>query len=547
MLSTMADFPLTIPSIFEHGVKVHGASEVATWTGDGVKRSTFREVGARSKQLARALQRQGIREGDRVGTLCWNTQEHLEAYFAVSSMGAVIHTLNLRLFPDLLTYVINHAEDRLIIVDQSLVPVLARIAKDLRSVKRYIVVGEATGLTGEILNYEDLLAAEPPDFEWPAVDERSAAAMCYTTGTTGDPKGVVYSHRSTYLHSLTLCASWAIGLTDDDCILPIVPMFHANAWGLPYAGWMSGCGFLMPGSYLQAEPLCRMIRICRPTIFAAVPSVFTAALYYAETHPADFSSLRVAFCGGAAMPRSLAEKFQARHNVKVVQGWGLTETSPVAALSNPPRGCPKEEAIDWTSKSGRLLAGVELRICEGERILDWDGKSIGEIEVRGPWVTSSYYHDESPERFHEGWLRTGDVGVIDERGYVHISDRSKDVIKSGGEWISSVDLENAIADFCDVLEAAVIGIPDEKWDERPLACIVPKTGCDVSVAALKDHLSSRLAKWWIPEQWAFLAEVPKTSVGKFDKKALRAMYANGLINIEPSASETQVTTIPAVD
>jgi fatty-acyl-CoA synthase len=546
MLSTMSDFPLTITSIFEHGVKVHGASEVATWTGNGLKCATFREIGARTRQLARALERLGIREGDRVGTLCWNTQEHLEAYFAVSSMGAVIHTLNLRLFPDQLAYVINHAEDRLIIVDASLVPLLAGIAKDLRSVERYIVVGEAAGLPGQTLIYEDLLAAEQPDFEWPLVDERSAAAMCYTTGTTGDPKGVVYSHRSTYLHSLTLCASWAVGLTDKDRILPIVPMFHANAWGLPYAGWMSGCDFLMPASYVQAEPLCRMIRTGRPTVFAAVPSVLTAALYHAETHPSDFSSIRMAFCGGAAMPRSLAERFLTRHHVKVIQGWGLTETSPVAALANPPRGCPKDEEIDWTSKSGRLLAGVELRICDGETILKWDGESVGEIEVRGPWITASYYNDDSRDRFHHGWLRTGDVGVIDERGYVHISDRSKDVIKSGGEWISSVDLENAIADFPDVLEAAVIGIPDQKWDERPLACIVPKAGCKISISALKIYLQSRVAKWWIPEHWAFIAEVPKTSVGKFDKKVLRTLYSERRIEIEPATDGAEATAVPAV-
>ncbi|HEY1984010.1 MAG TPA: long-chain fatty acid--CoA ligase [Terracidiphilus sp.] len=530
----MAEFPLTIASILEHGVKVHGASEVTTWTGNGAKRSTFREVGVRARQLAAALSRLGIRAGDRVGTLCWNTQEHLEAYFAVSSMGAVIHTINLRLFPDQLAYVINHAEDRVIIVDASLVALLARVAGDLRTVERYIVVGETAGLPGECLDYEVLLAAESPDFEWPILDERSAAALCYTTGTTGDPKGVAYSHRSTYLHSIALCAAWAVGLTDHDRVLPIVPMFHANAWGVPYAGWMSGSDFLMPASYLQPEPLCCMIRTCRPTVFAGVPSVLTAALYYAETHPADFSSIRLAFCGGAAMPRSLAEKFLIRHNVQVIQGWGLTETSPVAALAHPPRRCAPEDEIEWTTKSGRLLAGVELRLCDGDKILEWDGESIGEIEVRGPWITASYYRSDEQDKFHDGWLRTGDVGVVDGRGYIHITDRSKDVIKSGGEWISSVDLENAIADHPDVFEAAVIGIPDEKWDERPLACVVPKPGSEITISALRDHLSSRVAKWWIPDQWVFIAEVPKTSVGKFDKKALRAMHGEGRLQNLPT-------------
>jgi fatty-acyl-CoA synthase len=535
MLSTMSDYPLTIGSILEYGIKVHGTSRVQTWTGEGPRAATFCEVGARAKQLARALEKLGIRPGDRVGTLCWNTQEHLEAYYAISSMGAVVHTLNVRLFPDQLAYIINHGADRIILVDAPLVPLLLRIAKDLRTVERYIVIGDAASLAsaaelpGEILHYEDLLAAELPEYEWPAIDERSAAVMCYTTGTTGDPKGVVYSHRSIYLHSLSICGPWAIGLNECDRALLIVPMFHANGWGIPYAGWMAGCDFLMPGPYLQAEPLCRMIRTCRPTMAAAVPTVLTAALNYADEHAADWTCFRVVFCGGAALPRSLAEGFLRRHGVKVVQGWGLTETSPVITVAQPPRGCAKEEEIEWTTKTGRVLPGIELRLCDGDRILPWDGESIGEFEARGPWVTASYYGNPAPDRFHDGWLRTGDVGTIDAHGYAHITDRSKDVIKSGGEWVSSVDLENAIMGHSCVLEAAVIGVPDEKWDERPLACVVAKPGATVNAAQIRSYLVSRVAKWWIPERWAFIAEVPKTSVGKFDKKTLRAMYANGVL------------------
>jgi fatty-acyl-CoA synthase len=525
----MSDFPLTIGSILDYGVAVHGASEVITWAGDGAKSATYREVGARVKQLAGALDKLGIRPGDRVGTLCWNTQEHLEAYYAVSSMGAVVHTLNLRLFPEQLAYVINHGEDRIVFVDASLLPVFESVAKHLRTVERVIVIGETANFPAGFLRYEELVASEQPDYQWPQLDERSAAVMCYTTGTTGDPKGVAYSHRSIYLHALSVCAPWSMGLSENDRCLVIVPMFHANAWGIPYAGWLAGSDLLMPGQYLQAGPMCRMISECRPTLAAGVPTILSAVFHHSESHSVDLSFLRLLFCGGAALPRSLAEGFQTRHKVRVVQGWGLTETSPVAAVAQPPRNCPKDQELDWTTKTGRLIPGVEMRICEGETVLPWDGESVGEIEVRGPWVTASYYGDPSMNRFHEGWLRTGDVGVVDDRGYMRLTDRAKDVIKSGGEWISSVELENAIIDHPDVLEAAVIGVPDQKWDERPLACVVPKNGATMDIAPLRGYLASRVAKWWIPERWAFIREVPKTSVGKFDKKALRAQYASGQI------------------
>ena len=541
MLSTMSDFPLTVASIFEHGVKVHGESEIATWTGDGLKRITFRAFGCRVRQLAGALRNLGIRPGDRVGTLCWNTQEHLEAYYAVSSMGAVVHTLNLRLFPEQLAYVINHGGSRIIIADASLVPQLKSISSQLRTLERIIVIGDAAGLPEDLLHYEDLLAAQPPEFEWPPIDERSAAAMCYTTGTTGDPKGVVYSHRSIYLHALSICAPWCVGATESDRNLMIVPMFHANAWGVPYASFFAGCDLLMPGQYLQPEPLCRMIREYRPTIAAGVPTVLSAMFHYAAANNIDLSFFRTLLSGGAALPRSLAEGYLNRFNIPVIQGWGMTETSPVAAVAQPPRNCPPDEVIEWTTKTGRVIPGVDLRICDGETVLPWDGKSVGEIEVRGPWITASYYGVDSPDHFHEGWLRTGDMGVVDDCGYIQITDRVKDVIKSGGEWISSVELENAIIDHPEVLEAAVIGVPDEKWGERPLACVVTRDGKTPHIASLRSHLVSRMARWWIPERWTFIHEVPKTSVGKYDKKVLRALYASGQLEEIPDSVERGAT------
>lgn len=536
--STMSDYQLTISSIFEHGVRVHAESEVLTWMGDHARRATFREVGDRVRRLACALQRLGIQPGDRVGTFCWNTQEHLEAYYAISSMGAVVHTLNIRLFPDQLSFVINHGADRILIVDASLYPALGRIAGQLRTVEHIIVVGDAPGLPETLLRYEQLLAAELPEFTWPDLDERSAAAMCHTTGTTGDPKGVVYSHRSIYLHALGICAPWCIGLNVNDRALCIVPMFHANAWGIPYAGWMAGSDFLMPGPHLQPDPLCRCITTCRPTFAAGIPTVLSGMFHHADAHNVDLSLFRVLFSGGAALPRSLAENFLKRFGVTVIQGWGLTETSPVAAVAHPPRHCLPEDQVNWTTRTGRAIPGVELRLCDGETVLPWDGESIGEIEARGPWITASYYGNPASDRFHDGWLRTGDMGVMDQYGYLRITDRSKDVIKSGGEWISSVELENAITDHPDVLEAAVIGVPDDRWDERPLACVVPRSGSPIDIAVLRDHLASRVARWWIPERWAFIAEVPKTSVGKYDKKTLRAQYASGQIKEIIDAGES---------
>jgi fatty-acyl-CoA synthase len=537
----MQDFPLTTTAIMRHGGRVHGASECVTWTESGPRRASYAQVVERADRLASALARLGIKPGDRVGTFLWNSQEHLEAYFAVPSMGAVLHTLNIRLFPEQLTYVINHAEDRVIIVDDSLIPLLARVIGDLQTIEHLIVVGDGdataleTGSSADVLRYDELLAAESPGFAWPEIDERSAAAMCYTSGTTGNPKGVVYSHRSSFLHSLTATTPAAMALNDRDRVVAIVPMFHANAWGLPYAAFFSGASLLMPGRFLQAEPLTKMIRDEKATLSGAVPTIWADILRYGEDNKIDLSSIRMVICGGSAVPRSLMEKFEDRYDMRIVQGWGMTETSPLAAVGHAPVGVElgTAEELDWRAKTGRIIGGVELRIVDDEgNELPWDGEAVGEIEVRGPWVTAEYYGDPSPEKFHDGWLCTGDVGSVDDRGFVQITDRAKDVIKSGGEWISSVELENHLMAHPDLVEASVVGIPDPRWDERPLACVVRRAGSDTGAAELAAFLGDKVAKWQVPEYWAFIDEVPKTSVGKFDKKVLRARHEKGDLAVE---------------
>jgi fatty-acyl-CoA synthase len=542
MLGTMQDFPLTIGMLFRHGATQHGDSVVVTLEGDHRRSATFSEVAARATELAAGLAQLGVEPGDRVGTFCWNTQEHLEAYLAVPSMGAVLHTLNIRLFPEQLSYVVEHADDRVVIVDDSLVPLLAKVAGGLSNVERYVVVGDGDCSTlaeaapqVEILRYDELLGTGADGFTWPEMDERAAAAMCYTSGTTGNPKGVVYTHRSTFLHSLALCSAGCLGVTENDRILPVVPMFHANAWGLPYVAWMTGADLLMPGRYLQADPLAGFIADERATIAGAVPSIWSDLLRYADANPdaIDFSSLRLVPCGGSAVPQALIEAFEERHGVEILQAWGMTETSPVAAVAHPPKGVGVGDpgAIGWRVRAGRAVPGVELRIMGDDGPAPWDDETIGELEVRGPWITGAYYRDPGSDRFDDGWLRTGDMGTIDARGYVRITDRSKDVIKSGGEWISSVELENHLMAHPSVAEASVIGVPDPRWEERPLACVVPVAGRNLDVAELRAFLATRVAKWQVPERWAFIAEVPKTSVGKFDKKALRAQHGAGQLEV----------------
>ena len=543
MLSTMQDAPLLISGILRHGQQVYGDSRVTTVIGpEGQSTSaSFAEVAERSERLASALGRLGVGDSDRVGTFLWNNQTHQEAYLAIPGMGAVLHTLNLRLFPEQLAYVINHAEDQIIIVDASLAPLLARVRDQLTTVKHIVVAGDGdTEALGETLSYEELLGAEEPGYDWPSLDERLAAAMCYTTGTTGNPKGVVYSHRSTYLHAFAVTSGAALGVHDQDSVLSIVPMFHANAWGTPYAAFMTGADLIMPQMFLQAAPLSATIERHRPTLSAGVPTIWNDLLRYSRTVPVDMSSLRMITAGGAAVPRQLIEQFRDELGVQLVQGWGMTETSPICSLALPPKGVPVEEEIEWRSKTGRVVAGVEVRVvAEDGSVMPNDGESVGEFEVRGPWIAGSYYGEPTPDRFHDGWLRTGDIGSLDRRGYMQISDRTKDVIKSGGEWISSVELENEVMAHPGVVEAAVIAVPDERWSERPLVAVVLDEGSAHSADDLVAFLDGRVSRWWLPERWAFIEEVPKTSVGKFDKKVLRARYADGdleVVEVEIQAS-----------
>ena len=541
MRSTMMDFPLTIGHIFEHGRACYPDSTVVTSEAGGARRIGFAALADRADQLAAGLWRLGVRPGDRVATFAWNSQEHQEAYFAVPGMGAVLHTLNIRLSPEQIRYIIGHAEDSVILADASLAPVLgpvlAAATSELKTVRHLIVFGEGdrSGLPAHI-DYEELLAAERPGYPWPLLEETSAAAMCYTSGTTDRPKGVVYSHRLTFLHSLGVCSGEALGLSQHDRLLPVVPMFHGNAWGMTYAGWLVGADLMLPGRFAQADRLAAFIAAERVTLAAAVPTVWYDVLGL-DPGRVDLSSLRMIMCGGAAVPRSLIEAYEQRFGVRMVQGWGLTETSPVAALAYPPKNVPAERAIEYRSTAGRPLGGVEARVVDDEgNVLPRDGESTGEIEVRGPWVTGSYYRDPASAKFRDGWLRTGDVGRMDDWGFITISDRAKDVVKSGGEWISTLELESALLTHPAVREAAVIAAPDERWGERPLACIAPVPGQSVSPEELRAHLSGRVVKWWLPEQWAFVDDVPRTSVGKHDKKLLRARYADGSLNVVDSGA-----------
>ncbi|MGW4818416.1 long-chain fatty acid--CoA ligase [Streptomyces sp. NPDC004227] len=548
MLSTMQDVPLLISRILAHGSTIHGASQVISWTGDGEPhRRCFAGIGERAAQLAHALRDDlGVAADDRVATLMWNNAEHVEAYFAIPCMGAVLHTLNLRLPAEQLAWIVNHAADRVIIVNGSLIPLLGPLLPHLKTVEHVVVSGpgDRTPLDGSharVHEYEDLIAAKPVTYDWPELDERQAAAMCYTSGTTGDPKGVVYSHRSVYLHSMQVNMSESMGLTDQDTTLVVVPQFHVNAWGLPHATFLSGVNLLMPDRFLQPAPLAEMIEREKPTHAAAVPTIWQGLLAELTARPRDVSALTQVTIGGSACPPSLMEAFD-RLGMRVCHAWGMTETSPLGTVARPPaHAVGTDEEFGYRLTQGRFPAGVEARLTGpgGER-LPWDGESAGELEVRGPWIAGAYYNGPGAEplrpadKFSEdGWLKTGDVGTISPDGFLTLTDRAKDVIKSGGEWISSVELENALMSHPDVAEAAVVAVPDDKWGERPLATVVLKEGTTAGFDALRVFLQEErgIAKWQLPERWTIIEAVPKTSVGKFDKKVLRRQYAAGELDI----------------
>ncbi|MFC8527839.1 long-chain fatty acid--CoA ligase [Nocardia sp. NPDC057227] len=541
MLSTMQDEPLSLATLLRYASTFLGDSTVSTWTGSGVRSLTYRELGAESARLANALRGLGINVGDRVGTFMWNNNEHMVAYIAVPAMGAVLHALNIRLFPDQLVYVANHAEDQVVIVDGTLLPMFAQYLPNLKTVRHVIVAnGDAAALEApagvQVHSYTELLAAQPDSYDFPVIDERSAAAMCYTSGTTGDPKGVVYSHRSNWLHAMQVLSPASMNFSERDYVLAIVPLFHANAWGLPYAALMSGANVLMPDRFLQPGPLLEMMADQQPTFAAAVPTIWGGVLAGLAAQPQDISHLRSVVVGGSAVPPAMMKAFEEQHGVKIVHAWGMTETSPLGSVAQPPARVTGEEEWAYRISQGRFPASVQARLVDDSgAVVANDGKSLGELEVRGPWITGSYYAPDGaeidPDKFDDGWLRTGDVGIISPNGYLTLVDRAKDVIKSGGEWISSVDLENAVMAHPAVAEAAVIGVPDEKWDERPLVAIVLADGAQAEPDELRDYLADKFAKWQLPERWTFIPEVPKTSVGKFDKKRLRAQYADGDLEV----------------
>ncbi|MGX7825478.1 long-chain fatty acid--CoA ligase [Actinokineospora sp. 24-640] len=541
MLSTMQDGNLSIGTLLRHGSTVHAGSTVTTWTGEGGRVTTFAEIGADAARLANALRGLGVTGDQRVATFMWNNAEHQTAYLAIPAMGAVLHTLNLRLFPDQLTYIANHAEDKVVIVDATVAPLLAKVLPTFTTVEHVIVAnGPAAALQApdgvQVHSYDELLGAQSAEFDWPDVDERLAAAMCYTSGTTGNPKGVVYSHRSIWLHSMQVCMADGLGVSPSDTSLVIVPQFHAMSWGMPYAAFMCGASLIMPDRFLQPEPLLTMIETLRPTHSAAVPTIWQGVLAALEQNPRDISCLREVVVGGAACPPSMMHTFQDKYGVSIVHAWGMTETSPLGTVCRPPAGLSDEETWKYRYTQGRLPASVRARLIgdDGAEV-PRDGVSVGELEVRGPWITGSYYRLEEDgdgaEKFDGGWLRTGDVGTLTPDGFLTLTDRSKDIIKSGGEWISSVELENHMMAHPAVAEAAVIGVPDEKWDERPLVTVVLREGASATPDELRGFLADKVARWQLPENWAFIPEVPKTSVGKFDKKVLRAQHAEGRLDV----------------
>ncbi len=534
MLGTMMDQPLSTQMIFARGERLFPRSCVSHFDGDTLTACSYAEIAARARRLAAALAALGLNHGDRVGTFCWNTTEHLEAYLAVPAMGYVLHTLNVRLAAEQLVYIIGHGGDRALFVDADLLPLLTPILPQLAGIEHLIVYGPPAGpipgFSGQIHAYEALLDGHEPLAQWPQVAETDAAAMCYTSGTTGAPKGVVYTHRSIFLHSMASMMADAFAISERDCILMVPAMFHANAWGMPFSGWLAGSDMILPGRYLQPDRLTKAIALGRPTLTAAVPTILNDLLQAHARTPLDLSCFRAIIVGGSAVAPALIERVKAAWGVDVIQGWGMTETSPLCVLSIPPRDAQGAEVVRWRAKSGRPVAGMEVRIVDdtGQRLPE-DGAAVGHLQLRGPWVAGGYYRErpEDSPLTADGWLQTGDVGSIDERGYVQITDRTKDLIKSGGEWISSVDLENALIRAPGIVEVAVVAVPDPRWEERPLAVLALAEGHTADLPALRSQLLRDFARFMIPEFWACVPTLPKTSVGKIDKKAIRELVGQG--------------------
>jgi fatty-acyl-CoA synthase len=534
MQGLMMDYPLTLTHILERSAKLFHRQEIASKTPHGTHRYSYADFYRRAHSLAHALARLGVQPGNRVGTLCWNSFRHLELYFAIPCYGAVMHTLNLRLPRDQLAYIINHAEDTVIFVDASLFNLLAPIRDQLRSVKHFVILPDQEPPAGD---YEQLLEASPTEpYPWPRLDENAAAATCYTSGTTGNPKGVLYTHRALFLHSFALAMTDTFAISERDTILQIVPMFHANGWGIPFTAVMTGARIVFTGRDLQPADIAGLIQNERVTFTSGVPTIWMNLFGYLETHPHDLSSLRMVVSAGSAMPRQLVEWYEKKYGVHFRLAWGMTETTPIAtfmAVKKHLESLAEKEHFDLLARHGLPVAGVDIRIVDAEGVeIPWDGTTMGELQTRGPWVTSGYYNDpRGDESFSDGWFRTGDVSTIDPEGYMQIMDRTKDLVKSGGEWISSVDLENAIMAHPKVMEAAVIAVFHPKWQERPLACIAPfeEYRGQISKQEILDFLAGKITKWWLPDDIVFVDAVPKTSVGKFNKRVLREQFKDYIL------------------
>ena len=528
----MMDYQLTLQHNFERAITLFSKKEIVTKVGPSMHRYTYADWGRRVQKLANALKKLGVGRGDRVGTLAWNNYRHYECYFALTCSGAVLHTLNLRLPPEQLAYIINHAEDKVIFVDNSLVPLLDKLKDHLKTVKQYVIMGDAPQHSlPNALSYEDLIAGESDSFDWPALKENEAAAMCYTSGTTGNPKGALYSHRALFLHSIGESMASSVAISERDVILAVVPMFHVQAWGLPFSAALNGSTLVLPGPHLQPADLLGLIQSEKVTLAGGVPTLWLGMLALLEKEKYDLSSLRTMLVGGSAAPRSMMETYEKKYGVPITHAWGMTEMSPLGTIANLKSHMldwPEEKRFDVRVKQGVPSACVEIRaVDEAGKVLPWDGQTMGELEVRGPWIISSYYKLEgSTDRFHDGWFRTGDVVTIDPEGYINITDRTKDLVKSGGEWISSIDLENALMAHPKILEAAVIALPHPKWQERPLALVVEKPDFKGKVTKdeLYDSIRNKFNKMWLPDDIVFIDVVPKTSVGKFDKKVLREQF-----------------------
>jgi fatty-acyl-CoA synthase len=539
MLGLMQDRPLLISSLVEHAATFHPTTEIVSRLPEGtVHRTNWRDMCFLSRQVAQAMQVLGVQAGDRVGTLAWNSYRHLSLYYGVSGSGAVLHTVNPRLFPEQIDYIINHAEDQVLFFDVGFAPLVAQLAPSLKSVKHYVVMTDRAHMPElDLPNlhcFDELMAAQSTRFTWPEFEERSASSLCYTSGTTGNPKGVLYSHRSTMLHTLMELAPDTFGISSAETLLLIVPMFHANAWGAPYAAAMVGAKLVLPGPHLDGESIFNLMLQERVTFSQGVPTVWLMLFQYLDAHPElDPKSLGVkrVGIGGAAVARSMLERFEQQFGAEVVQGWGMTETSPIGVISNL---LPKhahvsaEDLVKTKLKQGRGVWGVDLKIVdEHGQALPWDGVAFGHLHVRGPWVTSGYFKSEGGQVLDaEGFFPTGDVATIDPDGYLQLVDRAKDVIKSGGEWISSIDVELCANSHPGVAESAVIGVAHPKWQERPLMLVVRRAGQQVSAEDLTSHLSARLAKWWLPDEILFVDELPHTATGKILKTKLREQYKN---------------------